>query len=78
MVQDYFTQTSRKLRKLGYAPKTAFRFAGLFLCIQVSVCCLMGLYELSSPVENSSITGSGVYVSGARAGMVSPDCSGLR
>jgi hypothetical protein len=63
---------------MGVAPKTAFRFAGVFLCIQVSVCCLMGLNEVSSPVEHSSITGSGEWLSGARAGMVSPDVSGLR
>ena len=77
MREDYCTETSRKLRDLGYAPKTARRFARFFLFIQVSVCGLMGIYELLSQVENISIAGSGNY-SGARAGLVSPDFSGLR
>ena len=77
MTQDFCTKTSRKLRDLGYAPKPALRFARFFLFIQVSVCGLMGIYELLSQVENNRITGSGNY-SGARAGLVSPDFSGLR
>jgi hypothetical protein len=78
MTQDYCTETSRKIRDLGYAPKPALRFARFFFCIQVSVCSLMGIYELLSQVEHNRIAGSGEYVSGARAGMVSPDFSGRR
>ena len=78
MREDYCTKTSRKLRDLGYAPKPALRFARFFLFIQVSVCGLMGIYELLSQVENISIAGSGEWLSGARAGMISPDFSGLR
>jgi hypothetical protein len=78
MLQDYCKQTSREIRKLGVAPKPARRFARVILFIQVSVCCLMGLSELPSPVEKRSITGSGKWLSGARAGKVSPDFSGLR
>jgi hypothetical protein len=77
MREDYCTKTSRKLRNLGYAPKPARLFARFFLFIQVSVCGLMGMYELLSQVENDQITGSGNY-SGAWAGMISPDFSGLR
>jgi hypothetical protein len=78
MKQDYCTETSRKIRDLGYAPKPARRFARLLLIIQVSMCGLMGIYEILSQVEHNRITGSGEWLSGARAGMVSPDFSGLR
>jgi len=78
MPQDYCTKTSREIRKLGYAPKPARRFAGLILIIQVSLCGLMGICEFLSQVEHNRITGSGEWLSGARAGMVSPDFFGLR
>lgn len=77
MREDYCTKTSRKLRDLGYAPKPALRFARFFFIIMMSVCGLMGIYYVLSQVENISITGYGNY-SGARAGLVSPDFSGLR
>jgi hypothetical protein len=78
MIQDYCTKTSREIRDLGYAPKPARRFAGLFLIIQVSMCGLMGIFYVLSQVEHNRSTGSGEWLSGARAGMVSPDFSGLR
>jgi hypothetical protein len=78
MTQDYCTKTSREIRNLGYAPKTALRFARFFFFIQVSVCGLMGIYYLLSQVENNRITGSGKWFSGARTGIVSPDFFGLR
>jgi hypothetical protein len=77
MTRNFCTKTSRKLRDLGYAPKPALRFARFFFIIMMSVCGLMGIYYLLSQVENNWITGSGNY-SGARAGLVSPDFSGLR
>jgi hypothetical protein len=78
MTLNFCTDTSRKIRKLGYRPKLAMRLARLILSFMVSVCGLMGGYYLLSQVENNRITGSGERFSGARAGMGSPDFSGRR
>jgi hypothetical protein len=78
MRQDFCTQTSRKLRDIGYAPKPAFQFARFFFTIQVCVCGLMGMYFLPSQVEKLAIAGSGKGFSGPRAGLVLPDFSGRR
>ncbi len=78
MTQDFCTDTSRKIRKLGYARKPAIRFARFFFSLVMSVCGLMGMYYLLSQVETNRITGSGEWFSGARAGMGSPDFSGKR
>jgi hypothetical protein len=78
MTRDFCTDTSRKIRKLGYAPNHALRFARFFFSILMSVCGLMGIYYLLSQVENNRITGSGEWFSGARSGMVSPDFSARR
>jgi len=78
MTQDFCTDTSRKIRRLGYAPKPAIRFARFFFSILMSVCGLMGMYYLLSQIENNQITGSGEWFSGARAGRGSPDFSGRR
>ena len=78
MSLDYCTKISREIRKLGYAPKTALRFARFIFIIQVSLCCLMGINEILSQVEHNRNTGSGELFSGARAGTVSPDFSGRR
>ncbi|MGA2912129.1 MAG: hypothetical protein ABSE07_01285 [Methanoregula sp.] len=72
MTRDFCTDTSRKIRKFGYARKPAIRLARVILSLQVSVCGLMGVYELLSQVENNRNAGSGKWFSGARAGIVSP------
>jgi hypothetical protein len=78
MTRNFCTDTSRKIRKLGYARKPAIRFARFFFSLLMTVCGLMGIYYLLSQVENNWITGSGEWFSGARAGMGSPDFSGRR
>jgi hypothetical protein len=44
MFQNFCTRVARKLRRLGYARKTASRFAKCFYVSMITTCGLFGLF----------------------------------
>jgi len=78
MTLNFCTRTARKIRRLGYAPKVAVRLSGLCYLFMLFLRGLMGPIGIPSQVLINQITGSGKFFSGARAGISSPDFSGIR
>ena len=55
MFQNFCTRVARKIRRLGYARKTASRFAKFFYVSMITTCGLFGLFfvipqELFEPI----------------------------
>jgi len=77
MSLDFCTRLTRKVVKLGYEKKAARRFAKFCYISMMLVCGLFGLFErVKAPIH--LITGFGMHVAGARAGIVSPGSSLIR
>jgi hypothetical protein len=72
MFQNFCTRVARKLRRLGYAKKTAARFAKFFYLSMITTCGLFGLFfslprELFEPMP-----GAGMGREGSRPGTFLP------
>jgi hypothetical protein len=72
MFQHFCTRVARKLRRLGYARKTAARLAKFFYVTMITLCGLFGLFfdipeELYEPMP-----GAGVEREGSRPGSFLP------
>ena len=78
MTGNFCTLIARRLRRLGYAPKSAIWLTGFFFFSMLSFCAAVGLLIVPPEGVDGWITGSGKYPSGARAGRESPDFFGLR
>ncbi len=77
MSLDFYTRTTRKLRKLGYEKKVARSIARFCFVSMTLVCGLFGLFErMKVPIHLN--TGFGMNAVGARAGIVSPASSLIR
>ena len=74
MSENLCTRTERRLRRLGYAKKTAHRYAGFFFVSMMSVCCLFGLCVTQSG-QILADTGSGIIAAGPRAVLSVPTFS---
>ena len=73
MTGNFIRRTARGIRQLGYAPKSATRYAGFFFVSFLSVCMAAGVLDVPAEAENGSNTGSGKSPAGARAGSIAPD-----
>jgi len=66
MSENLCTRTERRLRRLGYAKKTAHHLAGYLYVSMMSVCCFFGLC-VTQPEQIFADTGSGIISAGPRA-----------
>ena len=73
MMGNFTRRTARGIRQLGYAPKSATRYAGFFFVSLLSVCMAAGVLDVPAKTVTGSNTGSGKSPAGARAGIISPD-----
>ncbi len=73
MIGNFCRKTARGIRRLGYAPECATRYAGFFFVSMLSVWTAAGGVNVPSETAKGWITGSGKSSAGARAGMWSPD-----
>jgi hypothetical protein len=73
MMGNFYKRTARGIRQLGYAPKSATRYAGFFFVSLLSVCTAAGVLDIPAEAVTGSNTGSGKSPAGARAGSITPD-----
>jgi hypothetical protein len=66
MALDFCTRTTRRIRKIGHAPKTAVRIARFCYVSMMSVCCCFGFCVTQSG-QILADTGSGIIAAGPRA-----------
>jgi hypothetical protein len=70
LIENFFQRTARGIRQLGYAPKVAAYYAGLFSILMTSVCGLFGLLDGSPEVLYRMGNGAGISDADARSGPV--------
>jgi hypothetical protein len=73
MMENFCRRTARGIRRLGYAPKCATRYAGFFFVSMLSVWSAAGVLNVPSEAVDGWISGSGKSPAGARTGIVLPD-----
>jgi hypothetical protein len=72
MFQNFCTRVARKIRRLGYARKTASRFAKFFYVSMITTCGLFGLFFIIPHELFELISGAGMRREGSRPGTFLP------
>ena len=71
MIQNFCRQTTREFRRLGYAQKIAYRFAGYLTFLEMVVCGAMGALSNPSQEMYDGANGRGKFSPDARATIIS-------
>ena len=72
MFQNFCTRVARKLRRLGYARKTASWFAKFFYVSMITTCGLFGLFFIIPDELFEPISGAGMRREGSWPGTLLP------
>ena len=78
MIGNFCTLIARRIRLLGYAPKSAIWFARFFFVSMLSVCAASGLLMHPTDEAYEGIIGFRKSPVGVRIGVVSPDFFRMR